>query len=171
MRGGDHRLECAAHGRPSLHRATDIGRKRKHNEDSFLADDALGLYIVADGMGGHAAGEVASAQAIKSIHEALIEGKPLLESYARTPTVEAREQVSQLMEKAILKASADIYATAGTDSREAGNGHHGGGAAGHREKRRWSGTSATAASTCTATAAPTSSPRTTPSCRNRSSAA
>jgi PPM family protein phosphatase len=101
---------------------TDIGRKRRHNEDSFLADDALGLYIVADGMGGHAAGEVASAQAIKSIHEALIEGKPLLESFARTPTVEAREQVAQLMEKAILKASADIYATAGTDLGKRGMG-------------------------------------------------
>src|SRR5947209_7938176 len=101
---------------------TDIGRKRRHNEDSFLADDALGLYIVADGMGGHAAGEVASAQAIKSIHEALIEGKPLLESFARTPTVEAREQVGQLMEKAILKASADIYALAGTDLGKRGMG-------------------------------------------------
>src|SRR3954469_980808 len=101
---------------------TDIGRKRKHNEDSFLADDALGLYIVADGMGGHAAGEVASAQAIQSIHQALIEGKPLLESFARTPTVEAREQVGQLMEKAILKASSDIYALAGTDLGKRGMG-------------------------------------------------
>src|SRR5689334_19932299 len=101
---------------------TDIGRKRKHNEDSFLADDELGLYVVADGMGGHAAGEVASAQAIKSIHEALIEGKPVLESFARTPTVEARDHVGQLMEKAILKASADIYAMAGTDLGKRGMG-------------------------------------------------
>lgn len=39
---------------------TDIGCVRKHNEDNFLLDDELGLYIVADGLGGHAAGEVAS---------------------------------------------------------------------------------------------------------------
>ncbi len=39
---------------------TDTGNRRKDNEDALLVDDALGLYIVADGMGGHRAGEVAS---------------------------------------------------------------------------------------------------------------
>lgn len=39
---------------------TDVGCVRKHNEDNFLIDSELGLYIVADGLGGHAAGEVAS---------------------------------------------------------------------------------------------------------------
>ncbi len=39
---------------------TDVGCVRKHNEDNFLIDDELGLYVVADGLGGHAAGEVAS---------------------------------------------------------------------------------------------------------------
>lgn len=101
---------------------TDIGLKRKHNEDAFLADDAFGLYIVADGMGGHAAGEVASAQAVSSIREALGEGRALLESFARSPTVEAREQVAQLMEKAIHKACADIYAIAGSDAGKRGMG-------------------------------------------------
>jgi PPM family protein phosphatase len=39
---------------------TEVGCVRKHNEDNFLIDDQLGLYVVADGLGGHAAGEVAS---------------------------------------------------------------------------------------------------------------
>ncbi|MFH1887912.1 MAG: protein phosphatase 2C domain-containing protein [Pseudomonadota bacterium] len=39
---------------------TDVGKKRKNNEDSLFLDDGLGLYVVADGMGGHQAGEVAS---------------------------------------------------------------------------------------------------------------
>jgi protein phosphatase len=39
---------------------TDVGRRRKGNEDSLLVDDDIGLYVVADGMGGHQAGEVAS---------------------------------------------------------------------------------------------------------------
>lgn len=49
---------------------TDIGRVRKLNEDMYYNDpDGIGLYIVADGMGGHQAGEVASALAVKTLSE------------------------------------------------------------------------------------------------------
>lgn len=48
---------------------SDIGRKRKSNEDHFCADDERGLYVVADGMGGHAAGEIASQIAVETIEE------------------------------------------------------------------------------------------------------
>ena len=48
---------------------TDVGRKRKGNEDSFCLAPDLGLYVVADGMGGHAAGEVASRLAVETIRE------------------------------------------------------------------------------------------------------
>ena len=46
---------------------SDVGRRRKLNEDNFLIDEKLGLFIVADGMGGHEAGEVASKLAIETI--------------------------------------------------------------------------------------------------------
>jgi serine/threonine protein phosphatase PrpC len=46
-----------------------VGRKRKHNEDSLLYDPEEGLFIVADGMGGHAAGEVASKITVETIGE------------------------------------------------------------------------------------------------------
>ena len=46
---------------------TDIGRKRKSNEDALYIDDHLGLYMVADGMGGHRAGEVASQMVLDTI--------------------------------------------------------------------------------------------------------
>ncbi len=48
---------------------TDVGRKRENNEDSFFIDDQVGLYIVADGMGGHRAGEVASNTVVSSVKD------------------------------------------------------------------------------------------------------
>jgi serine/threonine protein phosphatase PrpC len=51
--------------------ATDIGPVRRDNEDNFLLDETLGLAMVADGMGGHAAGEVASAGALVAVRDYL----------------------------------------------------------------------------------------------------
>ncbi len=49
------------------HGLTDAGPIRRNNEDCFAVEDAIQLYIVADGMGGHSAGEVASTLAVESI--------------------------------------------------------------------------------------------------------
>jgi PPM family protein phosphatase len=51
-----------------------VGRVRAGNEDSLLVDPSLGLYVVADGLGGHRAGEVASALAVERIHERVRRG-------------------------------------------------------------------------------------------------
>ncbi len=48
---------------------TDVGRKRNHNEDNFAILAEFGLYVVADGMGGHASGEVASKMAVDTLQE------------------------------------------------------------------------------------------------------
>ncbi len=50
---------------------TDVGLLRSNNEDNFFLDEQHGLFIVADGMGGHAAGEVASEMAIEAVREHL----------------------------------------------------------------------------------------------------
>jgi serine/threonine protein phosphatase PrpC len=54
---------------------THVGRQRQHNEDSYLVADEPGLFLVADGMGGHAAGEIASRIAVDSISEFILHTK------------------------------------------------------------------------------------------------
>ena len=52
---------------------SDIGKKRETNEDRIFVDDAMGLYLVADGMGGHQAGEIASALVVASVRDFLMD--------------------------------------------------------------------------------------------------
>ena len=54
---------------------THGGRQRQHNEDAFLVEDEARLFLVADGMGGHAAGEIASRIAVDSISEFIVHTK------------------------------------------------------------------------------------------------
>ena len=48
---------------------TDVGRKRKNNEDALFVDDDQSIYVVSDGMGGHQAGEVASTMVVDTIRD------------------------------------------------------------------------------------------------------
>lgn len=60
--------------------ATDVGIQRTNNEDAYLSDPAHGLWIVADGMGGHEAGEIASLIAVNSVRDAIHENQSLPEA-------------------------------------------------------------------------------------------
>ncbi|HEY5703230.1 MAG TPA: Stp1/IreP family PP2C-type Ser/Thr phosphatase [Gammaproteobacteria bacterium] len=86
--------------------ASHIGKHRPHNEDSVLTDKALALVVMADGMGGYKAGEVASAIAVTTIHLAI--------QTARLGKTKKRVDghVPGLIRRAINQANSNIYAMA-----------------------------------------------------------
>ncbi len=104
--------------------ATDVGRVRDHNEDNFLVDKKLALSIVADGMGGHAAGEVASALAVRIIHEEVKKHREVIDKYD-DEGVSARvgsKEILGLLEMAVQRACARINDEAKADTNKRGMG-------------------------------------------------
>ena len=107
--------------------ATDIGRVRDHNEDNFLVDRTLNLFAVADGMGGHAAGEVASTLAVKTLRDFLTAHRDIVElaksvSPDTTGVEEIQKRVLSVLEDAVNKASQDIWREAQVDEGKRGMG-------------------------------------------------
>jgi protein phosphatase len=89
---------------------SDVGRRRTSNEDAYFVDSDLGLFVVADGMGGHAAGEIASSEAVDTIYGMIKRG---LESVPelRGPVSEERVRAGcRMMEGAIQAATYMLFA-------------------------------------------------------------
>jgi PPM family protein phosphatase len=84
---------------------TDKGCKREKNEDSILLNDRINLYIVADGMGGHMLGEVASQTAVKVINETI--EKNILNGDSLSLGKDA--YVKEILGEALAEANKEIY--------------------------------------------------------------
>jgi protein phosphatase len=90
---------------------TDVGMKREHNEDSFLVNEDLGLYVVCDGMGGHAGGETASRLAVQTIERELISARlrPDDPFASRAPLAES--PLASALREAVEGACAAVFRT------------------------------------------------------------
>ncbi len=91
--------------------ATDVGRKRDHNEDSLLCSDALSLYAVADGMGGHLGGERASRMAVE-ILERIVTAEDSASSGGPNQGTAASRSMGNVLKDAVIGADRAIYENA-----------------------------------------------------------
>ena len=82
---------------------TDAGRVRTNNEDSILVDQKRGIFLLADGMGGHNAGEVASKLAVDAAHDYLKD---------RISTIESDDELLSALDAAIMRAHEAIKESA-----------------------------------------------------------
>jgi protein phosphatase len=100
---------------------TDPGMVRSHNEDSIASDPASGLVVLADGMGGYNAGEVASGMATTVITTEIRQLLARVKPYDVDP--ESNKIIAgQLVREQVLKANASIYHAAQSQPQYAGMG-------------------------------------------------
>jgi protein phosphatase len=99
---------------------SDVGRRRPHNEDAFLCDDSLGLYVVCDGVGGNAKGEVASAESVDLVLTWVKRGQKTLQTFLANPSEENSNTVRRLLENAVQNACYMVFGMGQLDPRSKG---------------------------------------------------
>jgi serine/threonine protein phosphatase PrpC len=101
---------------------TDVGRKRNHNEDSYLIDEELQLFVVADGMGGHAGGGTASRIAVETIARELRLAKESSENPFRVHAALQDSPLPEAIRNSVESACLAIFSAAQEDPQLTGMG-------------------------------------------------
>ena len=102
---------------------TDVGRKRQINEDAFFRDDARGFYVVADGVGGHNKGEIASREAVDSLKSWVYGAAREIDRLVEQLTfgdAEAVWEIRRLLESGVKNACYMVYGMAELDPEKKG---------------------------------------------------
>jgi protein phosphatase len=101
---------------------TDVGMKREHNEDSFLVNEDLGLFVVCDGMGGHAGGETASRLAVQTIEREMLSARLRADDPFRSAAALADSPLAGLLREAVEGACAAVFRTSRANPELSGMG-------------------------------------------------
>ncbi|MBV8756882.1 MAG: protein phosphatase 2C domain-containing protein [Deltaproteobacteria bacterium] len=103
---------------------TNVGKVRDHNEDSHFIDPETGIFVVCDGMGGHAAGEVASAIAVQTVREAWASDatQKVAEQWLQRGTPEAHKRLLSAITQGVVDAHDAIIAETKADRGKTGMG-------------------------------------------------
>ncbi|MEL6349218.1 MAG: PP2C family serine/threonine-protein phosphatase [Myxococcota bacterium] len=101
---------------------TDPGPVRENNEDSLLVDVETGLFMVADGMGGHASGEVASAIAVQTVQDVLLNAVDPDETRLDREALDENDAIRERLRYAMNQASVRIRKVALDNPIHAGMG-------------------------------------------------
>ena len=101
---------------------TDTGPVREHNEDSWGVDVDAGLFVVADGMGGHAAGEVASRLAVETVTEIMLEAEDPDETRLLLAVDDPSDRIRERLRYAMNQSSVRIRKAVETNPAQAGMG-------------------------------------------------
>jgi serine/threonine protein phosphatase PrpC len=101
---------------------SDVGQKRHHNEDCVFTNEYLGLFAVADGMGGHAAGEVASGAAIATLSEFVAQAHGDINITWPLPIREEFSRSENVLHTAVALANQQVCSLAGENAAFGGMG-------------------------------------------------
>lgn len=100
---------------------SDVGRVREKNEDAFLVNEALGLFVVADGMGGHLGGQIASRTAVETIGSVIGNRREEVVEALQTEPIEA-SAVPHVLADGVRAACAAVHEASRKDPELVGMG-------------------------------------------------
>ncbi len=101
---------------------SDVGLKRESNEDSYVVDKDLGVFIVCDGLGGHNAGEVASQLASKTLLEHVRNSRSVVDEYLNGGGPAGRLKILEMLDLGANIASNRVHAQAALEPEKRGMG-------------------------------------------------
>src|SRR4051794_13804085 len=109
-----HGVRQEGRARPVVAGLTDVGRQRKHNEDHVLVRPEFDLFVVADGMGGHNAGDIASKLATTSLDNFFLATDKGMKPGDSTEDEKSLAPSARRLAAGIRKANRDVYQISST---------------------------------------------------------